>query len=153
MCLVIMEWRGGNINDEIRFSNPVYQKVFDEYDDFLSKEELPDEKYFINHNSKKVSSSVIDLLTSPYELSDNWELVARIEVIKEAQRLKEAVVNSLLSFKAKKIEQSIAESQLEIKKAEEEERYEEIGELMKKQKDLKTISKEINKQLGRIVTR
>jgi DNA primase len=140
-------------NDDIKFSNPVYQKVFDEYDAFLSKEELPDEKYFINHNSKKVSSAVIDLLTSPYELSDNWELVARIEVIKETQRLKEAVVNSLLSFKAKKIEQLIAESQLEIKKAEEEERYEEIGELMKKQKDLKTISKEINKQLGRIVTR
>ena len=84
---------------------------------FLSKEDLPDEKYFINHNSKKVSSAVIDLLTSPYELSDNWELVARIEVIKETQRLKEAVVNSLLSFKAKKIEQLIAESQLEIKKA------------------------------------
>ena len=140
-------------NDDIRFSNPVYQKVFDEYDDFLSREEMPDEKYFINHNSKKVSASVIDLLTSPYELSDNWELVARIEVITETQKLKEAVVNSLLSFKAKKIEQLIAESQLEIKKAEEEEQYEEIGELMKKQKDLKTISKEINKQLGRIVTR
>jgi DNA primase len=140
-------------NDDIKFSNPVYQKVFDEYDAFLSKEDLPDEKYFINHNSKKVSSAVIDLLTSPYELSDNWELVARIEVIKETQRLKEAVVNSLLSFKAKKIEQLIAESQLEIKKAQEEEKYEEIPELMKKQKDLKTISKDINKQLGRIVTR
>jgi DNA primase len=140
-------------NDDIKFTNPVYQKVFDEYAGFLSREDLPDEKYFINHSSKKLSSAVIDLLTSPYELSENWELVARIEVITETRRLKDAVVNSLLSFKAKKIEQLIAESQLEIKKAEEEEKYEAISDLLQKQKDLKTISKAINKQLGRIVTR
>ncbi len=140
-------------NDEISFSNPLYQKIFDEFDEFLQRDELPDEKYFINHNSKKVSATAIDLLTTPYELSDNWDLVARIDVVTEARRLKEAVVNSLLSFKAKKIEQLITDSQAEIKKAEEEERYEEITELMKKQKDLKTISQDINKQLGRIVTR
>lgn len=140
-------------NDDIRFSNLVYQKIFDEYAGFILKEELPDEKYFINHNSKKVSAAVIDLLTSPYELSENWELVARIEVITETQNLKDAIVHSVLSFKAKKIEQLIAESQLEIKKCEEEERYEEITGLLQKQKDLKTISKDINKQLGRIVTR
>lgn len=140
-------------HDEIFFSNPVYQKVFDEFDDLLSRDENPDDKYFINHNSKKVSSEVIDILTSPYELSTNWELVARIEVITEAKRLKDAVVNSLLSFKAKKIEQQISDNQMEIKKAEEEERYEEISDLLQKQKDLKTISKNINKQLGRIVTR
>jgi hypothetical protein len=86
-------------------------------------------------------------------LSKNWELIARIEVITESKKLKDAVINSLLSFKAKKIEQMIAESQLEIKKAEEEENYEIISDLLQKQKDLKTISKEINKQLGRIVTR
>ena len=121
-------------NDEIIFSNPVYQKVFDEFADLLSREEIPDDKYFINHNSKKVSSEVIDILTSPYELSTNWELVARIEVITEAKRLKDAVVNSLLSFKAKKIEQQISDSQMEIKKAEEEERYEEISDLLAKAK-------------------
>jgi DNA primase len=140
-------------NDDIKFSNPVYQKVFDEYAGFLTGEDLPDEKYFINHSSKKISAAVIDLLTSPYELSKNWELIARIEVITESKKLKDAVINSLLSFKAKKIEQMIAESQLEIKKAEEEENYEIISDLLQKQKDLKTISKEINKQLGRIVTR
>jgi len=63
------------------------------------------------------------------------------------------VFNSLLSFKAKKIEQQISDSQMDIKKAEEEERYEEISELLQKQKELKNISKNINKQLGRIVTR
>jgi DNA primase len=140
-------------NDEIMFSNPVYQKVFDEYAEFISREDIPDEKYFINHNSKKVSAAVIDLLTSPYELSENWELVARIEVVTESRNLKDAIVHSVLSFKAKKIEQLISESQLEIKKAQDEENYEEIPLLLNKQKDLKTISRDINRQLGRIVTR
>jgi DNA primase len=140
-------------NDEITFTNPVYQKIFDEYGDYISKDEFPDDKYFINHNSKKVSAAVIDLLTSPYELSENWELVARIEVITETKKLRDAVVHSLLSFKAKKIEQQIADNQLEIKKAETEENYEDIPLLLKKQQDLKAISRDINKQLGRIVTR
>lgn len=140
-------------NDDISFSNPVYQKIFDEYGDYITKDEFPDDKYFINHNSKKVSAATIDLLTSPYELSDNWELVARIEVITEAKKLRDAVVHSLLSFKAKKIEQQIAGNQLEIKKAEEAENYEDIPILLIKQQDLKAISRDINKQLGRIVTR
>jgi len=140
-------------NDEIMFSNPVYQKVFDEYAEFISREDIPDEKYFINHNSKKVSAAVIDLLTSPYELSENWELVARIEVVTESRNLKDAIVHSVLSFKAKKIEQLITESQLEIKKAQDQENYEEIPLLLNKQKELKTISRDINRQLGRIVTR
>jgi len=139
--------------DEISFSNPTYQKIFDEYAEFISNEDLPDEKYFINHNSRKLSSTSIDLLTSPYELSDKWEIVARIEVLTEAKRLKSAVVHSVLSFKAKKIEQLMAENQQTLKQAELDERYEEIPELLKKQQELKSISKDINKQLGRVITR
>jgi DNA primase len=140
-------------NDEIAFSDPVYQKIFDDYAGFLTSENVPDEKYFVNHSSRKVSATAIDLLTSPYELSENWNQVARIEVVTEADRLKEAVIRSLLSFKAKKIEQLIAGNQAEIKKAEEAERFEDILLLISKQKELKSISKNINRQLGRIVTR
>jgi DNA primase len=139
--------------DDISFSNQIYQKIFDEYAGFISNDDLPDEKYFINHSSRKLSSTSIDLLTSPYELSDKWEIVARIEVLTEAKRLKNAVVHSVLSFKAKKTEQLIAENQQKLKQAEQEEQYEEIPEILKRQQDLKNISKDINKQLGRVITR
>ncbi len=140
-------------SDEINFSNNSYQKIFDEYADFVSDEDIPDEKFFINHTSRKVSSTAIDLLTSPYELSDKWEIVARIEVLTEADHLKNAVVHALFSFKAKKIEQLIVENQQTLKQAEEEERYEEMEALLKRQQELKTISQDINKQLGRVITR
>jgi len=141
------------LGDEIKFSNTSYQKIFDEYMEFVSNENIPDEKFFINHTNRKVSSTAIDLLTSPYELSDKWQIVARIEVLTEANHLKNAIVHSVLSFKAKKIEQSIAENQQTLKQTEAEERYEEMQELIKKLQDLKNISKDINKQLGRVITR
>jgi DNA primase len=140
--------------DDIQFNNEFYQRIFNEYAEKLKDEDqLPDEKYFINHNSRNLASQAIDLLTSPYELSSKWESKARIEVTTEAQRLKVAVINSVLSFKAKKIEQLIAENQQEIKEAEGHEKYEDLAILMKKQQDLKTISKTINNQLGRVITR
>ena len=69
-------------------------------------------------SSKILSAKAIDLLTSPYELSEKWESVARIDVVTENQKIKTAVVNAVLSFKAKKIEQLIAQNQDELKKAE-----------------------------------
>ncbi len=139
--------------DEITFTHEPYQKIFDDYVDFMERDELPDEKHFINHTNKSVASAAIDLLTSPYQLSENWESVARIEVVTEAIKLKAAVENSVLSFKAKKIEILIAENQQEIKEAEAAERYENFPDLLNRQKELKAISKEINRQLGRVITR
>jgi len=49
--------------------------------------------------------------------------------------------------------QQILDNQLEIKKAEEQENYEDIPLFLKKQQDMKAIRRDINKQLGRKVTR
>lgn len=141
-------------SDEITFSNESYQKIFEEYITFIDKGEIPDENHFTNHSNKSVTSSAIDLLTTQYQLSDKWESKARIEVATELQRLKAAVENSVLSFKAKKIESLIAENQLEIKVAvANEERHESLSELLTRLKELKDISKEINLRLGRVITR
>ncbi len=140
-------------NDEITFNDKIYQKIFDEYAELISEDIIPGDKHFINHSSKNLSSKAIDLLTSPYELSDKWESVARIEVATEDQKIKTAVVNAVLSFKAKKIEQLIAQSQEEMKQAQGDENFEVLQEMLNKQKELKEISREIYRQLGRVITR
>ena len=140
-------------NDEITFNDKIYQKIFDEYAELISEDIIPGDKHFINHSSKNLSSKAIDLLTSPYELSDKWESVARIEVATEDQKIKTAVVNAVLSFKAKKIEQLIAQSQEEMKQAQGDENFEALLEMLNKQKELKEISREIYRQLGRVITR
>lgn len=139
--------------DDMTFSEQVYQEIFNEYAQKLDVGEFPDEKYFINHPSQALSATAINLITSPYELSKNWENVAHIGVNDETQKLKTTVENSILSFKAKKIEQLIADNQQEIKDMESSGQTDDLLILIKKQQELKGISKSINLQLGRIVTR
>jgi DNA primase len=141
------------LSDEIKFSDVMYQKIFEEYAGFIEKDIVPEDKHFINHTSKNLASRAIDLLTSPYELSVNWLSKARIEVATEDQKIKAATVNAVLSLKAKKIEQLISKNQAELQTAEKEERYEDMQELLTEQKELKDISRVIYNQLGRVITR
>jgi DNA primase len=139
------------LRDEIIFNDITFQKIFVEYAELLNENIIPSDKHFINHSSKILSAKAIDLLTSPYELSENWESVARIDVVTEDQKINAAVVNAVLSFKAKKIEQLIAQNQEELKKAED--NGEDSADYLIKHMELKHISRSINAQLGRVITR
>lgn len=136
------------LGDDIRFRNPVYQKIFDEYHQRLEQGETPDEQVFINHTDEQVAATVIDLLSSPYELSENW-LKHRIIIVTERQKLRQAVEGTVLSFKSRTIRRMILELQKDIKENEDDER---MMELLGRLKDLKEISKKINAMLGRVVT-
>jgi DNA primase len=139
---------GEILNDDIHFRNPVYQKIFDEYNEQLLQEAAPDEQLFINHPDEHVVSAVIDLLSSPYELSENW-LKHRIIILTEKEKLRQAVEGTVLSFKSKTIRQMINDLQKEIKEVKYDDR---MMELLSRLKDLKDISQKINALLGRVVT-
>ena len=137
------------LQDELEFSEPVYQKIFDEFAQGVEKEEIPDEKHFINHPEKEINETAVSLLTSPYELSDNWSK-NRIVVTTETDVLKKAVTSSVLSFKAKKVDNLILENQKEIRETVSEE---DKLILMQKHIKLKGISIRINNELSRIITK
>ncbi len=136
--------------DSLSFKNPVFQKIFDEYVEYIDRDEIPDENHFKNHEDTEISTLSVNMLLSPYELSENWQKIVKIEVVTEVQQLKKAVVNSVLSFKAKMIEELIFENQQKLKKTESEE---DVMLLLKEQQDLKQIGRIINKELGRVVTK
>ncbi len=136
--------------DSLSFKNPVFQKIFDEYVEYIDRDEIPDENHFKNHEDTEISTLSVNMLLSPYELSENWQKIVKIEVVTEVQQLKKAVVNSVLSFKAKMIEELIFENQQKLKKIESEE---DVMILLKEQQDLKQIGRIINKELGRVVTK
>jgi DNA primase len=136
------------IHDDIPFHNPVYQKIFDEFRQMLEKDLDPDEATFINHEDDHVVSAVIDLISSQYELSDNWER-HRIYILTEKDKLRQAVEGTLLSFKSRTIRRMILDLQKEIKIVKEDE---EMMKMLLRMKELKEISKMINAQLGRVVT-
>ncbi len=134
--------------DEIKFRNPVYQRIFDEFSRKFINGEDPDEKLFITHENEQIVATVIDMVSSPYELSENWEK-HRIYVMSEKDKLRNAVEGTVLSFKSQTIRVMINDLQKEIKEAKDDDT---TMELVARLKDLKEISKKINAQLGRVVT-
>lgn len=136
-------------HDGITFRNPVYQKIFDEFMEIVARDGEPNEQVFISHPDDKILGTAIDLLSTPYELSENWQRL-RITVITEKDKLRQAVEGTLLSFKDKTIERMILELQRKLKEAASDD---ETMTLMSKMRDMKNISREINGMLGRVVTR
>jgi DNA primase len=136
--------------DSLEFKDPTFKKIFDEYVQHIERDEIPDENHFKNHEDPEISTLAVNMLLSPYELSENWQKLAKIEVVTESGKLKKAVVNSVLSFKAKMIEKLIFDNQEKLKETENDE---DIVILLKEQQKLKNISRLINRELGRIVTK
>jgi DNA primase len=134
--------------DEMTFRNPVYQQIFDEFDKAVKRGEEPDEQLFIRYTEDMVlGSAVIDILSNPYELSENW-LRNKVQVVSEKDHLLQAVENTLLSFKAKTVDRMIGEILKEMKESTD---AEDIMILQSRQKALKDISRKINARLGRII--
>lgn len=100
-------------NDELAFQNNIYQKIFNEYVEQVNNNRIPDDRYFITHSDEEISSTSIDLLSSPYQLA-NWES-KKIFVKSETDNLKEDVVSSLLIFKAKCVDNMLVENQEKLK--------------------------------------
>jgi DNA primase len=140
--------------DDITFRNPLYQSIFDIYKEALAEGAIPEETWFLKHPDEHIFMLAGDLLFSEYELSPNWEIRLRIEIETEKEKLMEAVVSSLLSLKAKRVEEKIDQVRKKIREAEgQPESYDNTLLLMKELSDYKKISLRINDKLGRIITR
>ena len=60
-------------NDGLYFTNKECVAVADEVKKYVSYEKEIDIKLFTNHENQEIAGLAIDILTSPYELSANWE--------------------------------------------------------------------------------
>ncbi len=136
--------------DKINFQNIVYQAILDEYEKFIDKSSVPDIQFFINHSDSAISSAVIELLSSPYELSDNWEKKHRINVPTEGEKLKESAISYIYALKLKKVDKMITDNLDALKNIKS---GEDENVLIEKHKALMEAKKEFAEKLTRIVTR
>lgn len=58
--------------EEITFSNPLNVAMLDELYRASEAEEETDESFFVNHPQPEISAYAIELMSNPYELSQNW---------------------------------------------------------------------------------
>ena len=90
----------------------------------------------------------MDLLSSAYALSKNWEERHQIVVSTEEIALKKAVVNSINSLKMKQVEALILANQEKMK---EPSSSENIEDLLKTQILLSEAQKQISAELTRVI--
>jgi DNA primase len=136
---------------DVTFTDPICQRIAAIYLEFMEKEELPDERYFITHKDREIADLAITLLASPYSLSPNWNDEKRkIYVAQETDNLKSVVLGALYRIKRRKVEQNMQEIREELKR---EDNMDNIEILMGKYQKLKTMERELTGFLGTVIVK
>lgn len=136
-------------HEQIQFEDAVYNKILNEYIRIWEQGKLPTNAHFTNHEDPQVVSTVIDLLSSAYQLSDNWK-TNKIYVKTEEDQLKLVVMAAWMSFKSRLINKQLKEISEEIQKSENAEA--DIYLLQQQYFELKKIANQIDQELKRTFT-
>ncbi|MDR0971641.1 MAG: DNA primase [Bacteroidales bacterium] len=144
---------GDILSDDIVFDNPLYQKVFDIYKEYiLEKQTLPNLSVFTANEDEEIQNLSASLLMSNYKISDLWGEKWKISVPlpQNSNTINQNVKESLLSLKLNKLERKIYEINEKIKQ---EDNYEDQLILLAQIKTFKAIKKIISSELKRIITK
>ncbi|CAN5735677.1 DNA primase [soil metagenome] len=139
------------LEQETKFENAIYQKIYDEFHKHAEHGNVPDLNYFVNYPEHDVSQTAIDLVTIPYQLSD-WEKHA-IYVTTENMVLKSAAMHAANSLKLRSIECMISDNRKEIRELEDKKEFENMMIVLAKLKALEDAKKHFSALLGRVVIR
>ena len=137
------------------FDNALYGKMAGLCYDLLLEQKTPDQNFFIHHPEKEISDLAIDLLTSPFDMSHNWE--ARWGYPLQNQPIPDLnfdadMRQALDRFKLRKLNKLCnVLNPARIKAASESENMEEVMRLMRIQEKLKSTRNELAKKTGTIV--
>lgn len=133
--------------DELDFHHPVYSQIFSDIKRLNNEQNINIEHYFVTHPDNIISKTVVDLITSEYDLSKIWK---KYETFFETEemRLAEVAKEALLSFKNEKVIRLIKEAETELKHAQEKGDIERITTLQQKFKSLNSLRSSISKGLG-----
>ncbi|MDR2083787.1 MAG: DNA primase [Bacteroidales bacterium] len=134
--------------DEVTFTNNLYKKIFDIFSEEFTKENIPDEKYFINHPDSEISKCAIGILASPYSISENWKEY-KVHIRKESDNIHNTILRTVYALKAGYIKKLRTEIQEKLKLTTD---HSEIELLINEDKELKGIEAKLNLELKRIIT-
>lgn len=134
-------------NDEISFSNPLYQKIFEAGSKTLDETRELDYRKLTNHPDQDITQTVIDLIATKYTFSPNWEK-RKIRLALESEVLDQHVPHCILAFKAKRVRQLMREIEEKIKDAP---TVEEQIEFMEHYRNVQKVANLIDVKLGRTI--
>lgn len=143
------------LEDKLEFDNQACKTIFKAFAEAVRSGTHPTEQTFLNHPDQQIKGMAIDLQTTPYTYSSNWEHRHRIFVSNEEEMLKTVVTEAVYSFKLKKLEKMILANQrlLREESAREDADQEKIIHLLENEKNLKAVRSAFANALNRVVTK
>ena len=83
---------------DIPYITPLHNEIIAIYTEQLERGIIPDSDFFINSSNEPIATLAIDVLTTPYAVSENWEK-RDIFVTDKRSKFKKDVLNLLNRFK------------------------------------------------------
>lgn len=136
------------LNQEVIFSNPNYQIIFDAYSDALEQGELLKQNFFTKHKNPQVSSITADIIAKPHSMSSRWKDHG-IYTETEEMQLKDAIETAIYSLKIAKIDELIQEKNQQLSHVSTDKELDILSEI----NELSMLKKDISKRLGRTILR
>ncbi len=131
--------------DEIAFTDQSLLKIFELFREAVAGGEIPRTSFFVNHPQQEIAAKTIELISTPYELSPNWEK-NKIFVKTEEDQLQLLTKSSLLALKEKHIGRMLKNIEEQLKETDDEI---DVQALLENYKVLKQTHQSINNALER----
>lgn len=134
-------------NDELEFTNLVYNQIFEDVKDLIERGDEVAERYFVYHDHAGVRELAVDIFTSRYELSKVWK---RKEAYVElpGENLGFEVPKSLLSYKMMVIEKALSLLRKELEESEKKQDIEALNQVIVRIQSLEKVRRELSIGLG-----
>ncbi|WP_437921145.1 DNA primase [Sphingobacterium sp. LRF_L2] len=140
-----------NALDDISFEDRPSAFIVDVFKRKAEDFEIPEARFFFSHEDKEVQDLAISCVSSPYELSPNWNDDKRkIYVSEEREHLKELTIQAVYRIKKRKVEREMFKIREELKLGAS---AEDMEILLSKYQKLKEAAKLLGGFLGNIVVK
>jgi DNA primase len=143
--------------DDLFFDNPLYNKLHKIIaEGIVTNKTFYKPSFFLRHEDQEIVKFVSEIETEEYELSPQWLIKHKIETNTELDKLPQAIMGAIYSFKASKVKKRIQEIYLQLEEIDRKSQTEEFDEekftdLLSEQIALTKVDIVLSQKLGRII--
>ncbi|MBI3134532.1 MAG: DNA primase [Bacteroidetes bacterium] len=137
-------------SDELELEHPVFKLIYEEMRNGVENGVLHEDSYFLRHSNPDIARVAADILSDKHEISPNWS-EQNVRINKEVDKLSQAVMSCIYSYKNTKIILEMKKIQDEIEHLDADAQFEEVMMLLAKQKQLEQVKIIFASKLGRII--
>jgi DNA primase len=137
--------------NDIELQNDCYKRVFEQYENLLSKNSDFSIKHFINNIDKQISEFAVNIISDEYELSEIWNRYGS-NISPEEDELKHTIPRAITVYKIKILAQTIDKFKTELNSSIAENDTELTVLITKKIMELNKARSMLSRQLKRVVS-